>query len=178
MTATLRASFLRRPAQSDLVSARRRDGSEVCWRLPTYGGGLPHDLVHLVVESAFGLSRGFWGLVDAGADPARVNAEAARFTGADRFRGFGEDRRELLIAEALAAVCWHDPAIDDAHLCDAAEESCAALGVEAPPTLSPLRAAAARAAIVRLRARFRAPSVSVEVSFDAAAPEAALLQMA
>ncbi len=33
-----------------------------------------HDLVHWAVEDALGLERGFWGLVDAGADFGFVNA--------------------------------------------------------------------------------------------------------
>ena len=36
-------------------------------------GILPHDLVHLIVESAFGLRSGFWGLVDSGLDPRRID---------------------------------------------------------------------------------------------------------
>ncbi len=175
-TEPLRASF-HRAGQSDLVTARRRDGTEVSWRLSTGGARLPHDLVHLVIESGFGLSRGLWGLVDAGADPARINEEASRARGPDRHRGFGEDRRELLMAEGLCAVCWHDPALDDADLCDAAIESCAAFGVEAPRTLTPARVAAVRAAIQQLRARFRRDHVSVSFSFDSKDPESLLAEV-
>lgn len=174
----LRASFRREPGQPDLIAARRRDGTEVSWRLPTYRAVLPHDLVHLAVESGFGLPRGLWGLVDGGADPGRINEEASRATGPDRFQGFGADRRELLMAEGLCAVHWHDPALEDLGLCDDAVASCAAFGVEAPSTLVPARAAAVRAVITRLRARFREPVVRVAFSFDADDPEATLAQMA
>jgi hypothetical protein len=78
MDAILQASFLRVPGQRDRIHVRRSDGSETSWVFPSYGTLLPHDLVHLVVESAFGLRRGFWGLVDGGADPARINEEANR----------------------------------------------------------------------------------------------------
>jgi hypothetical protein len=37
-----------------------------------------HDLPHLVVESAFGLRFGFWGLIDAGAFGAEIRAARAR----------------------------------------------------------------------------------------------------
>jgi hypothetical protein len=49
----------------------------------------PHDLVHLVVEAAFGLAQGFWGRVDAGVDPAAIMAVANRKGGGNRYAGFG-----------------------------------------------------------------------------------------
>ena len=67
----LRASFVRVAGQRDRIYVLRSDGSEVSWVFPTYGDMVPHDLVHVVVESAFGLKNGFWGRVDAGVDPAR-----------------------------------------------------------------------------------------------------------
>lgn len=168
----LLASFHRRPQERDQIEVRRRDGSEASWRFPTYGGVLPHDLVHLVVECGFGLTRGFWGLVDAGVDPEEANRP-----GADRFRAFGEDHGELLAAEGLCTVHWHDPALDELALCEAAAAGCAAFGVEPPPTLGPARAAAVREAITRLRARLRGPSTSLSLSFDPEDPEAGLDQM-
>ena len=98
------ATFVRVPGARDRIYVRRSDGTEVSWDLATYGDNVPHDLVHLVVESAFGLQRGFWGLVDSGIDPARVNAVANRQGGADKYAAFGGDQREILLAEALAAA--------------------------------------------------------------------------
>jgi len=37
-----------------------------------------HDLPHLVIESAFGLEYGFWGLIDAGAFVGEIHASRAR----------------------------------------------------------------------------------------------------
>ena len=51
------ASFIRSRGERDRVHVRRSDGTETSWLLPTYGEGMPHDLVHLVVEAAFGLRR-------------------------------------------------------------------------------------------------------------------------
>jgi hypothetical protein len=171
--AVLEASFDREPGRPDRVSVRRSDGTEVSWCFPTYGGRLPHDAVHLVVETVFGLRRGFWGLVDAGADPARINEEASRTRDGDRFRGFGDDRRELLVAEALAAVHWYDPAIDDADLCLDVAERCAAFGVEPPSSVTPGRVAGARAALGHLRARWGGSSRRevLTLSFGADDPE-------
>ena len=90
----LRAAFVRTVGERDRIYVTRSNGSETSWVFPTYGDALPHDLVHLVVESAFGLTQGFWGRVDGGADPALVNAEA--------------NRTGLLLAEALANASWSE----------------------------------------------------------------------
>jgi hypothetical protein len=60
----LEASFVRRRGSRDRVYVTRSDGTTTGWDFPSYGDGLPHDLCHLVVEEALGLSEGFWGLVD------------------------------------------------------------------------------------------------------------------
>jgi hypothetical protein len=100
----MEVTFVRVPGARDRIYVRRSDGREVSWEFATYGDNVPHDLVHLVVESAFGLWRGFWGLVDSGIDPVRVNAMANRKGGADKYAAFGPDQREILLAEALAAA--------------------------------------------------------------------------
>jgi hypothetical protein len=106
----LRAAFVRTVGERDRIYVTRSDGSETSWVFPTYGDALPHDLVHLVVESAFGLRQGFWGRVDGGADPALVNAEANRMGGKDKYAAYGDDRRLLLLAEALANASWSEDA--------------------------------------------------------------------
>ena len=65
----LNASFVRTVGDRDRIYVRRSDGSEVNWVFPTFGDAPPHDMIHLVVESAFGVTQGFWGRVDAGIDP-------------------------------------------------------------------------------------------------------------
>jgi hypothetical protein len=105
----LSASFVRVRGQRDRIYVHRSDGTEVSWVFPTYGDELPHDMIHLIVESAFAVRRGFWGSVDSGIDPARVNQIANRIGGKDKYRGFGEDSREILLAEALANTRWEKP---------------------------------------------------------------------
>jgi hypothetical protein len=97
-------TFVRTQGQPDRIYVRRSSGDEAWWSFPSYGDGLPHDLVHLLVEAAFGLRRGLWGLVDAGADKARINAEANRMGGKDKYRALGPDQRDILFSEALAAA--------------------------------------------------------------------------
>ncbi|ADP79584.1 hypothetical protein FraEuI1c_1522 [Pseudofrankia inefficax] len=68
VSGALTASFSRRRGQADQVHVTRGDRSTTSWRFPSYGDVLPHDLVHFVVEEGLGLTDGFWGLVDQGAD--------------------------------------------------------------------------------------------------------------
>lgn len=155
----LEVTFVRVRGQRDRIYLHRPDGSELSWVFPAHGDGLPHDLVHLVVESAFGLRRGFFGLVAEGVDPVRVNAEANRRTGADKYRGFGEDRRELLLAEQITALPWFP--IPGAEETDEGREAriadaCSAIGIDVPPSVSPARIGAARVALEQLRERWRA----------------------
>lgn len=144
----MQVSFVRTAGARDRVYVRRTSGSEVSWEFPSYGDELPHDLVHLVVEEAFGLRGGFWGRVDAGIDPTRINAEANRKGGklAEKYAGFGPDLDGLLQAEALAALPWLDVSVDGFEL----GRRLAALGYpEAPITH-------VRARLVMLRGRWRA----------------------
>lgn len=69
----LEVAFVRRRGQRDKVYVTRSDGTNASWAFPSYGDGLPHDLCHLVVEDELGLTDGFWGLVDAGAEVAVVD---------------------------------------------------------------------------------------------------------
>jgi len=154
--AVLHASFVRVPGQRDRIYVQRTDGTEASWVFPSYGTAPPHDLVHLVIESAFGLRNGFWGRVDAGADPARINEEANRAGGADKYRGFGDDRREILLAEALAGAPWTEPDVEAGALMDRIEDNLRRMEVPRPEGLVAERVAAARAAVQRLAARWRA----------------------
>ena len=169
----MRIAFVRTQGQPDRVYVRRTGGGEVGWAFPTYGDGLPHDLVHLVVESAFGVRQGFWGRVDAGADPARVNAEANRTGGAGKYAAFGADQRELLLAEALAGLSWWIAEMTDADRLAAARDACAKMGVVPPPSVTTENLGAVRATLDRLGARWRAlaPKGSLELEYDPARPE-------
>jgi hypothetical protein len=170
----LRATFVREAGAPDRVYVVRPDGSRVSWSFPTYGDALPHDLVHLVVESAAGLRDGFWGRVARGVDPARVNQLADGATGklGDKYRAFGEDLRELICAEALAAYPW---LVDDAELRDGLLAAWRDGAGAAFPEPDAARIAAVRAVLERLTARWRAlvPKGSLAVEFDPARPHLA-----
>src|SRR5262245_13460872 len=149
-------SFVRVRGQRDRIYARRTNGSEVSWVFPTYGDELPHDLVHLVVEAAFDVRQGFWGRVDEGVDPARVNDEANRAGGGNNYRGFGEDKRDLLLAEGLAAARWLGAEHSDEGRREGIAEMCGKIGVEIPQTVTLERMAEVRASLRRLREEWQA----------------------
>ena len=170
----MRAVFVRTAGQPDRVYVTRSDGSEAGWSFPTYGDGLPHDLVHLVVEAAFGLWAGFWGRVDEGADPRLINAEANRRGGARKYAAFGSDQRELRLAESLAGAPWWVEAGGGA-LREAIERGFAGAGLPPPPDLAE-RIRRAREALDALGRRWRAlvPQGALELGFRRERPGASL----
>lgn len=161
-------SFVRVRGQRDRIYVHRTDGSEVSWVFPTYGDQLPHDLVHLVVEAAFEVRQGFWGRVDAGVDPNRVNEEANRLGGPDKYKGFGDDRRDLLLAEGLAAGSWLNPDLSDEERREALTEDCGKYGLTPPPTMTLDRIREVRDALARLREAWRAIEAkgTIKLHFD------------
>ena len=168
----LKAAFVRTAGERDRIYVTRSDGSEVSWAFPSYGGALPHDLVHLVVESAFGLSGGFWGRVEAGADPAAVNAMANRTGGREKYAAFGPDREPLQLAEALANVRWLAAEATPASLRADILAACAAEGLTPPAGLTAERTAQVRERLRSLTERWAGlvPKGAVELTFGADAP--------
>jgi len=167
-SATLSVTFVRKTGSPDHVYVRRPDGSEADWSFPSYGAGLPHDLVHLVVESRFGLKHGFWGRVASGIDAARINAAANRRGGKDKYAGFGEDLRELYLAEALVNARWLDrEATDGERLEDIAREcSKAEIAVPANVTLDSIASVRAKLAELQTRWARLVPRGALSLSFD------------
>jgi hypothetical protein len=156
-------AFVRTENHQDRVYVRRTDGTEVSWSFPTYGNYIPHDLVHLVAETAFGLKNGFWGRVDAGIDIARINEIANRKGGPNKYAAFGPDGFELLTAEFLAGTHWSDATLSD--------EQIAADLVRSFPHLAPITAAkvaTVRSAINRLCAIWTSllPKGALRARFD------------
>ena len=165
----LKVAFVRTVGEADRFYVTRSDGSEASWSSPTYGDALPHDLIHLVVESAFGLSRGFWGRVDEGVDPKVVNDQANRKGGAGKYGAYGSDRAELDLAEALATADWSSDTVDVGLA-----EACARMGAAAPPPVTAEQVREMRSVLGALGARWRAlrlrPRGAIDLAFDRAAP--------
>ncbi len=169
----MQISFVRTVGSPDRVYVHRSDGSEISWTFPTYGDQLPHDLVHLVVEAAFGVPDGFWGTVDAGADPARTNAQANQMGGADKYAGSPLGSRSVLLAEALANAYWSMPEISDAERLEEISRTCAGFDYPVPPSVTLERIAEVRGTLDRLREKWRTlvPKGAMKLSFDPTAPE-------
>lgn len=173
----LQATFVRTAGDRDRVYVTRSDGTELSWSFPTYGDRIPHDLVHLVVEARFGLRSGFWGRVDGGTDPARINAEANRVGGKDKYASFGSDRAELLMAEALANAPWRLKGATHEQILQAVSEECRRLGVPTPERFFAC-ATDVQSTLARLGERWRAlvPKGAVNATFRTEAPEASVIE--
>ena len=168
----LKASFVRSVGERDRIYVVRSDGSEVEWAFPSYGDAPPHDLVHLVVEAAFGLTQGFWGRVDAGVNPGAILADANRAGGADRYARFGPALSELLLAETLANSGW---LLEDASPTVVHERivvACLESGLTPPVLLSTDRIARVLDTLKTLAAQWRSlrPKGTVQLSFEASNP--------
>jgi hypothetical protein len=170
----LEVSFVRRRGSRDRVYVSRADGTTVDWAFPSYGDGLPHDLCHLVVEQALGLTEGFWGLVDQGVDVGLVNNEATLLRdGRPLTEHLDADFAGLVQAEAAVAsfgspmhVTGQDGALAIAHAgteapADGATRhdldltSVFGAGVELPATATPDAIAAIRTQLRELGQRWR-----------------------
>lgn len=163
----MQITFVRHPDAPDRIYVVRDDGSEVSWSFPSYGDGLPHDLVHLVLERRFGLRQGFWGRVAAGVDPSRINAMATRQGGKGKYAGFGEDLRELVLAEALAGAPWGMAELPDAEVLAMLMTNVDAAGMPSPLPLTPELVAEVREALAETRRQWQAqgPKGALRLSF-------------
>jgi hypothetical protein len=110
----LTATFTRRPGQHDLVHVVRTDGTETEWDFPGYGAALPHDLLHFVVEQGIGLTDGFWGLIDDGAEVVIAGDQAVLSRNGEPLREPVVDFSGLVKAEEAVALLGPKPALESA----------------------------------------------------------------
>lgn len=108
----LTASFTRRRGERDQVQVVRTDGTKTEWEFPSYGDALPHDLVHFIVEEGLGLTDGFWGLIDDGADVVMVNDQAVLSRNGEPLREPLVDFTGLVKAEEAVALLGPKPVLE------------------------------------------------------------------
>jgi len=158
--------FVRIVGQPDRIYVKRTDGSETAWDFPTLGGEIPHDMVHLVVESMFDLRKGFWGRVDAGVDPRRVNEMASR-KGTHKYDGYGDDLHDLFVAEILASLMWQMRELTPADRLAAFLSNCEKQSLTPPPQVTEESLAAVEQRLNELRRQWRAlaPKGTLELTF-------------
>ncbi len=168
----LNASFVRTLGDRDRIYVTRSDRSEVSWVFPTYGDVPPHDMIHLIVESAFDVGQGFWGRVDAGIDPSRIMAQANRMGGPDKYAAFGDDLSDLLLAEALANCGWLVEGNSGEDLQHQIVTICREANLAPPALLSAERTARVRAVLLHLAERWRElkPKGAIQLHFDSQNP--------
>lgn len=129
---------IRRGAGADSLEALRLDGAPVRFETP-HKGPVPHDAVHFFVERAFGLERGFWGLVATGLSPDGLQALAAAGGHPSAARASVPDAGivQLLQSERLVEVfeadLWSGGQGEADDLLALAEVACASSGVDLPP---------------------------------------------
>jgi hypothetical protein len=112
MSGRLTASFTRRRGERDQVQVLRTDGTKTEWEFPGYGDALPHDLVHFIVEKGLGLTDGFWGLIDDGADVVMVNDQAVLSRDGKPLREPAVDFSGLIKAEEAVALLGPKPVLE------------------------------------------------------------------
>jgi hypothetical protein len=166
--AMLKASFVRTLGERDRIYVTRSNGTGVSWAFPTYGDVPPHDLIHLIVESAFGVTHGFWGRVDAGADPGVIAARANRMGGRDKYAAFGDDLTELQLAEALANSGWLMNDSSAEALKNQIVAVCRQASLPAPVTLSTELTTQVRSVLRHLATQWRelTPKGAIQLQFD------------
>ena len=123
-------------------------------------------MVHLVVEEMFQIADGFWGRVDRGVDPARINAEANRIGGPNKYKGFGDDLRGLLLAEAVANLSWGVSEVSDEQRLQQVADECAKQGIAVPSLVNSagLRRVHERLAELSVRWRALVPKGTLEMT--------------
>jgi hypothetical protein len=171
-TAVLTATF-RRADGRDEVRVARSDGSHLGWDFPSYGDVLPHDLVHVVVEGELGLTDGFWGLVDGGADVVVVGDRALLARGGVPLTEIpGQDLGGLVRAEEAVALLGPRPRLDEVGALAVARldpgsferagnafpATAEDLGFQLPATATPAAVVAVRERLAVLARRWRDPA--------------------
>ena len=133
----------------DLLRCIRRDGSETSTAMPRQGI-LPHDLVHVVVESGLGWRHGFLGMIAAGFDigwtMAQTHDPAARDVADQAIHAEA-------VVESLQAQLW-SAAFDDGLFLDGVRSACEARG-RSVPALGPGVGAALFGQALALDARWQ-----------------------
>lgn len=155
-------------ASADTVEIRRPGAWSKSFRFPKKGP-VPHDAVHIYVESELQLKRGFWGMVAEGIDPAAIQeiAKNAGHASAKRASPPAAEIVELIQAERLVecfeAELWSPGAAPDTFR-EIAEAACAASYVSCPD-LPDRKIEAIRAHIADFAEDWKALSEGQRVTF-------------
>lgn len=115
MIGPMRIEIIKGHGRDDTLRVTRADGSTASAQVPKKGP-LPHDAVHVIVESELGFADGFIGLIAAGQDPDAIAALASAMGHASARKAHVPDASivQLIQAERLVecfeAEAWGGPA--------------------------------------------------------------------
>lgn len=129
---------IRRGGRADVLEAILPGRPPVRFETPNKGP-VPHDAVHVFVERAFRLEKGFWGLIATGLSPDDLQALAATGGHPSAARASVPDAGivQLLQSERLVEVfeadLWSGGQGKAEDLLALAEVACASSGVDLPP---------------------------------------------
>jgi hypothetical protein len=129
-------------------------------------------MIHLIVESAFGVTQGFWARVDVGADPGVIAAQANRMGGRNKYAAFGDNLSGLVLAEALANPGWLMAESSAEDLQNQIAAACREANLAPPVLLSTERTAQVRAVLMHLAKRWKGlyPKGAIQLQFDTRNP--------
>jgi hypothetical protein len=137
----------------DWVHVLRDDGTPLRWPWPSYGTGLPHDLLHYVVETRLNIRHGFWGLVADGVDFGYLSRVADQIhAGAEPDRRPGVDLSDLVRVECVLQALQGG---SDAECLRRVRECCTRHAVAVPPGLTEVALRRLRAEVGDLAARWQ-----------------------
>lgn len=151
----------------DRIEVLRADGSRAAVRFPKKGP-FPHDAVHWVAETVFGLDRGFWGIVAGGLDPEQVGKLAKTHGHASAARPAEPDLQivQLIqserLVECLEAELWSAPA-DLGTFVAVFDAACRESRVP-PLAIEPASLERARSTLDRLRQKWAALAIGESLS--------------
>lgn len=157
--------------KNDRLDIVRDDQSHVSTVFP-HKGPIPHDFVHLAVESELGFDRGFWGMVAGGHHPEAIQemAKAAGHASAKRAEvpaaHFVEAIQAERIVEAFEADYWSGGQGDPGGVTYMAEAGCRQSLVPPVESLDESAVIRIRQRIADVGARWTSIGAGEEISVD------------
>lgn len=163
----LRAEFTRTGEARDHVEVTLPDATKLTWQVRATREHPPRDLVQLLVESALGLSHGFWGLLLRGTDVlSRRSSGSSRSWPTLDQQSFTTLAQAEAVISAIDAVRDTDGVPDPRALTRTIPAACARMGVPAPGGIDEARCEDALAQVAAAERRWRALKVGQGLRFS------------
>lgn len=153
----LRAQFVRTGEGRDHVDVTFGDGTTLSWQVRASREHPPHDLVQLIVESALGLTHGFWGLLLTGTDVLSLRSPGSTSTWPSLDQeSFAALTQAEAVVSAIDTARGPDGVPDAEALTRTIPAACARSGVPAPEGIDQARCDLTVAQLAAADRRWRA----------------------